>query len=93
MREGLLIGAVFGALAGAGGACQDQPRANECNGPRVHVLAGAIAAVAYGGIGAFIDKLIVGHTTVYRSEAGRVSTRIGPYVRKGASGLLVSVSY
>ena len=86
LRNGAIIGALVGAGIGVFAAgiadCPGSHRGGECPGARVAGFLGA--TVVYAGIGAGIDALVVGRTTVYEVPAAQTRSTRGPS-RRGAA--------
>jgi hypothetical protein len=91
LKNGLIIGAIAGAVMGAvvGGLqpCSkpDEPYA-EC-GAGTYVAAAATLSATFAGIGAGIDAMIPGHTTLYKrpSTSAPVSHGAGASLRFSVS--------
>ena len=86
LRNGLIIGAVVGIGLGAVTAgMSDCPGDNSSGGcPGFRVAALAVSTAFYGGVGAGIDALIVGRTTVYDAQAARSRSGVLPSRERAA---------
>jgi hypothetical protein len=85
LKNGALIGAGVGALPALSllGACSDEVLST-CESDMALIV--AISAGVYGLLGAGIDAMIVGRTTVYRGPAPPVRASLSPIVKPSADG-------
>ena len=64
---GAIVGVAMGLLSGGLADCSNQSRSNDCVGFRVGML--ALSTGVYAGLGAGIDAMIPGRTTVYAAPS------------------------
>jgi hypothetical protein len=84
LTGGTLVGVGLGAFFGS--AIPD------CGGERVACLMSGV--IAYGGLGALIDYLHVGRTTVFRGRTPRRgATVVAPVVSPDRKGIVVSIGF
>lgn len=69
---GAIVGVAMGLLAGGLADCSYQNRSNDCVGFRVGML--ALSTGVYAGLGAGIDAMLPGRTTVYAAPSHPASS-------------------
>ena len=69
---GAIVGVAMGLLSGGLADCSNQNRGNDCVGFRVGML--ALSTGVYAGLGAGIDAMIPGRTTLYAASTWRGAT-------------------